>query len=65
MIKTKRIAIAILFFVSFSFAQKEVERQEFTPQMRNFLLTVSGAAHNTQVALADSRITGPRNPGEP
>jgi hypothetical protein len=47
-----------------SFSQKEVERQEFTPQMRNFLLTVSGAAHSTRVALGDSGMVKPRKPGE-
>ena len=57
--------VGSLVYWIISFAQKEVERQEFTPQMRNFLLTVSGAAHSTRVALADSRISGPRKPGEP
>ena len=39
-----------------SFSQKESERQEFTPQMRSFLLAVTGAARGTRVALADSGI---------
>jgi hypothetical protein len=39
-----------------SFAQKESERQEFTPQMRSFLLAVTGAARGTRVALADPGI---------
>jgi hypothetical protein len=38
-----------------SFAQKEAERREFTPQMQNFLLAVAGAARSTRVALTDSR----------
>jgi hypothetical protein len=57
--------VASLVYWIVSFAQKEVERQEFTPQMRTFLLTVSGAAHGTRVALADSRIAAPRKSGEP
>ena len=48
-----------------SFAQKEEERQEFTPQMRSFLLTVTGAAHGTRVALANSGTTRPGKPREP
>jgi hypothetical protein len=38
-----------------SFAQKEAERREFTPQMQNFLLAMGGAAHSTRVALTESR----------
>ncbi len=38
-----------------SFAQKEAERREFTPQMQSFLLAVAGAARSTRVALTDSR----------
>jgi hypothetical protein len=36
-----------------SFAQKEAERREFTPQMQSFLLSVAGAAHSTRVELTD------------
>ena len=44
-----------------SFAQQEEERHEFTPQMRNFLLAVTGAARGTRIALADSGIgTSPK-----
>jgi hypothetical protein len=39
-----------------SFSQQESERQEFTPQMRSFLLSVTGAARGTRVALAESGI---------
>lgn len=38
----------------FSFAQKEAERREFTPQMQNFLLAVAGTARSTRVALTNS-----------
>jgi hypothetical protein len=38
-----------------SFAQKEAERREFTPQMQSFLLAVAGAARSTRVTLTDSR----------
>ena len=37
-----------------SFAQKEAERREFTPQMRSFLLAAAGAARTTRVC--DDRI---------
>ena len=41
-----------------SFAQKEAPRQEFTPEMRNFLLTVSGAARSGRIALQDNGLHG-------
>lgn len=43
------------FYWIVSFAQKEAERREFTPQMQNFLLAVAGAAHSTRIALTESR----------
>jgi hypothetical protein len=43
-----------LFYWVFSFAQKEAERREFSPQMQSMLLAVAGAARSTRVALADS-----------
>jgi hypothetical protein len=49
----------------FSFSQQEQERQEFTPQMRTFLLAVTGAARGTRMALADSAIGGSRKTGKP
>jgi hypothetical protein len=45
-----------LLYWTFSFAQKEEERQEFTPQMQNFLLVLAGNAHATRAAL-DNRST--------
>lgn len=54
-----RIAIAgylcSLSYWIFSFAQKEAERREFTPQMRNFLLAAAGAARSTRVTMTESR----------
>ena len=47
-----------------SFAQKEEARQEFTPQMRSFLLAVTGAARSNRVALADSAIGPTGKSGE-
>ncbi len=47
--------ICCLIYWVVSFAQKEAERREFTPQMQNFLLTVAGAARSTRAALTDSR----------
>jgi hypothetical protein len=38
----------------FSFAQKEAQRREFTPQMQNFLLAMAGTARTTRIALTDS-----------
>jgi hypothetical protein len=43
-----------LIFWLVSFAQKEAERREFTPQMQSMLLAVAGAARSTRVALEDS-----------
>ena len=37
-----------------SFAQREAERREFTPQMESLLLAVAGAARTNRVALAQS-----------
>ena len=48
-----------------SFSHQEKERQEFTPQMRSFLLTLTGAARGTRIALADSVIATPRKAGKP
>jgi hypothetical protein len=55
----ERIAAAsyfccLLYWVV-SFAQKEAERREFTPQMRSFLLAAAGAARTTRVAMTESR----------
>jgi hypothetical protein len=46
-----------------SFAQKEAERREFTPQMQNFLLAMAGAAHSSRVALTESRADKPTKKG--
>jgi len=40
----------------FCFAQKEVERRAFTPQMESFLLTVAGSARATRVALTEASL---------
>ena len=44
-----------LIYWAVSFAQKEAERREFTPQMRSFLLAAAGAARSTRVTMTDSR----------
>jgi hypothetical protein len=41
-----------LLYWAFSFAQKEPERQEISPQMRSFLLALAGSARATRVALS-------------
>lgn len=38
----------------FSFAQKEAERREFTPQMESFLLALAGTARTARVSMMDS-----------
>jgi hypothetical protein len=49
--------LCCLLYWAVSFAQKEAERRQFTPQMQNMLLSVAGAAHITRVALEDSRAS--------
>jgi len=44
--------IASLLYWVVSFAQKEAERREFTPQMEHFLLALAGSARSTRIALA-------------
>ena len=57
--------ILSLVYWLYNFAQQEVARREFTPQMQNFLLAVAGAAHSSRVTLADSRTEKTRKPGKP
>jgi len=47
-----------------SFAQKEAERREFSPQMQGLLLAVAGSARSTRIALTGSGPgkTGKRGP---
>jgi hypothetical protein len=47
--------ICCLIYWAVSFAQREAERREFTPQMRSFLLAAAGAARSTRVTMTDSR----------
>ncbi len=47
--------VCCLLYWGVSFAQKEAERREFTPQMRSFLLAAAGAARSTRVTMTDSR----------
>jgi hypothetical protein len=53
--------ICSLLYWIVSFAQKQAERQEFTPQMRSILLAAAGAAHTTRIALEDSHASETRN----
>jgi hypothetical protein len=53
---------SLLYWV-FSFAQKEAERREFTPQMQNLLLAVAGVARENRVSLHDSSVTDKQNRG--
>jgi hypothetical protein len=54
--------ICSLFYWIFSFAQKEAERREFTPQMQSLLLAVAGAARTTRVGLENSAAAEKRKP---
>jgi hypothetical protein len=47
--------VAMLYWV-FSFAQKEAERREFTPQMQNLLLAMAGVARADRAALTNSAV---------
>jgi hypothetical protein len=49
-----------LLYWTVSFAQKEAERREFTPQMRGFLLAAAGAARANRIALTESQMVNPR-----
>jgi len=50
-----------LLYWTFCFAQKQAERREFTPQMRNLLLAMAGVARSNRIALSD---TGKPRPGD-
>lgn len=43
--------LAVLCYWCVAFSAQEVERQEFTPQMRELLLAAAGAARSTRIAL--------------
>jgi hypothetical protein len=51
--------VCCLVYWGVSFAQKEAERREFTPQMRSFLLAAAGAARTTRVAMTESHSDKP------
>jgi hypothetical protein len=54
---------SLLYWV-FSFATKEAERRELSPQMQSLLLSVAGTARTARIALADSVATRKRKQGE-
>lgn len=54
---------SLLYWV-FSFATKEAERRDFTPQMQNFLLAVAGAARTSRSVLTESTPPKNRKPGQ-
>jgi hypothetical protein len=56
--------ILSLVYWLYNFAQQEVARREFTPQMQNFLLAVAGAAHSSRVTLTESRSEKTRKQGK-
>jgi hypothetical protein len=55
--------VCTLLYWIFSFAQQEQERQEFTPQMRSFLLAMTGASREARVALAEPSLGSRRKNG--
>lgn len=55
--------VFVLLYWVVCFASKEAERQDFTPQMRGFLLAAAGVAHRDRVALRKS-LRQPRQGGE-
>jgi hypothetical protein len=66
-IRLNQIVVASYFcsllYWAYSFASKEAERREFTPQMQSFLLAVAGSARATRIALAESPTHIDRNSG--
>ncbi|HTB97536.1 MAG TPA: hypothetical protein VK716_11045 [Terracidiphilus sp.] len=52
--------VCSLLYWAVSFAQKEAERREFTPQMQNLLLAVAGVARANRETLGDRSITDSR-----
>jgi hypothetical protein len=49
-----------LFYWVVSYAQKEAERRQFTPEMQNLLLALAGAARSTRVAMTEAPPTKSR-----
>lgn len=56
--------IGCLLYWVVSFAQKEAERRQFSPQMQSLLLAVAGSARQTRVALSESRSGKPGKHGQ-
>lgn len=46
--------VTLLYWIV-SFAQREAERRQFSPQMQGLLLAMAGSARTTRIALSDSR----------
>jgi hypothetical protein len=59
-IVTASYVCSLLYWV-FSFAQKEAERREFTPQMQSFILALAGTAKSTRMSLSDDRVSKNRD----
>jgi hypothetical protein len=53
--------ICSLLYWLVSFAQKQAERREFTPQMQNFLLAMAGVARTSRISMTDPGSGQPRN----
>lgn len=50
--------LSLLYWV-FSFAQREAERREFTPQMQDFLLALAGNARAARLEMASAPVEKP------
>jgi hypothetical protein len=52
--------LCTLLYWTVSFAQKEAERREFTPEMQRVLLAVAGAARASRITLTESHSDKPQ-----
>ena len=52
-----------LAYWAFSFATKEAERREFTPQMQSFLLALAGTARTARISLTEPPTPNARKRG--
>jgi hypothetical protein len=54
-----------LLYWTVSFAQKEAPRQELSPKMQSFLVTLASAARTTRIAVGDSAAGSAPKPPKP
>jgi hypothetical protein len=56
--------VTLLYWIV-SFAQREAERRQFSPQMQGLLLALAGSARTTRIDLSDSRSGNSGKRGQP